>query len=246
MSEEISSNTNRVGCDRPDACQTGRSLGDIAEQALNYVSAVVAQGGDDFPDLSEIEDCVSIKNADGVLVYSNEAHHRAFSPGASPIGRTCQSLLDPKLSACSKVLSELILDGCPFVECEHSGPGPDGSIYRMVTHKRSLQSLRAPGMAILSVVRLLERDERASGTKRLDLTTSAAQYRDLTERDQEICRLTALGISSRELGERLGMTTRGIELRKQKAFAKLGVAKAVDLARLLTRLQDHGHLDLGL
>ena len=42
------------------------------------------------------------------------------------------------------------------------------------------------------------------------------------------------------------MTTRGIELRKQKAFASLGVAKAVDLARLLVRLQDRGYLDLGI
>jgi DNA-binding NarL/FixJ family response regulator len=61
-----------------------------------------------------------------------------------------------------------------------------------------------------------------------------------------LCRQTALGVSSRELGERLSMTTRGVELRKQKAFSKLGVAKAVDLARLLTRLQDRGYLDLGM
>lgn len=48
------------------------------------------------------------------------------------------------------------------------------------------------------------------------------------------------------MADQLGMTTRAVELRKQKAFANLGVEKAVDLTRLLVRLQDRGYLDLGL
>ena len=213
---------------------------------MNSLSQHLAQGEEGFAEFDAIEDCVYVKNSRGVVVYSNEAHRRFFTPDQTPVGRTSHTYLAPAVAARADMAADMVKAGCPYVECEHTSPGPDGATYRVRAHKRSLQKLGTPGLAILGVIRILDKDEEAEQTAKLDLAGASTRFNELTERDQEICRLTALGVSSRELGERLGMTTRGIELRKQKAFAHLGVAKAVDLARLLVRLQDRGYFDLGL
>ena len=141
---------------------------------------------------------------------------------------------------------ELVIQGCSYVECEHLGRAPDGSAYRFLTLKRSLKDLGEPGLAIVGVTRVLEELEESSERSDLEYGEVFKKFLQLDERDREICRLTALGASSRELAEQFAMTTRGIELRKQKALASLGVSKAVELVRLLVRLQDKGFLDLGL
>lgn len=223
-----------------------RRLGEIACEVYELVQAAVSRGSSDFSELDGYEESLHVKNSSGVLVYVNSAHRRLFSPSASPLGRTAEAFLHPTVAATVQRLDELIQGGCTYVECEHTGPGPDGAVYRMHSLKCSLKAFGAPGLTVLGATRVLERDDSGAITDQLDLVASCGRFRELSERDQEICRLTALGVSSRELGDRLGMTTRGIELRKQKAFAHLGVSKAVDLARLLTRLQDRGFVDLGL
>lgn len=221
-------------------------LSDVADRAVAYVKKEAAAGRFEFEQLNDWPDGVVVKNAEGVIVYSNQAHADAFTPGSTAVGRMSSAYLDPPMAKRSSQIEQLVFDGVPYVECEHSGFGPDGSVYRVQTHKRSLRSLGTPGYALLGIVRVVERSEAAVASKAIDLATACERFRQLSERDQEICCRTALGVSSRELGESLGMTTRGIELRKQKAFAKLGVSKAVDLARLLVRLQDRGYLDLGV
>lgn len=220
------------------------SLTEVVKWVYDVIRDGMAAGEDRFDALDEVEECVSIKNSEGVLVYCNTAHRQTMSPHASPLGRTAHSYLDSITAQRSEAVEQLIGESCPFVELEHAGCGPDGAYTRFHACKRNLRTLGNPGLAVLSVVRVVERDEDAA--KRLDLVTQSEKFRELSERDQQICRQTALGVSSRELAELFGMTTRAIELRKQKAFAHLGVDKAVDLTRLLVRLQDRGYLDLGL
>lgn len=236
---------------RGSDCGAVASLSDrpVRHVAIELVQAIeesVRNGSAELAALPEVAECVFVKNGRGVVVYANAAHRHFFSPEESPIGRTGHAFLDSSIIPAAEKLDELILLGCPYAESEHFGGGPDGRRYALRTHKRSLASIGAPGLAILGVTRVLGAQEDKSGSRRLTLTEHAERFRALPERDQEICRQTALGASSRELGEQLGLTTRGVELRKQKAFARLGVAKAVDLARLLTRLQDGGYVDLGL
>lgn len=234
------------GAGKPVVGCPERSTHEVANQAAATIAKNVADNADCFVGLDEFTDCVYVKNSRGVLVYCNEAHRRFFSPDQTPIGRVNRTYLTPEVAERTEKAYELLLAGCPYVECEHSSPGPDGASYRVIVCKQTLQGLGVPGLAVLGVIRVLEKQEAAPSKTKLNLAEASNRFRELAERDQEICRLTALGVSSRELGERLGMTTRGIELRKQKAFAHLGVAKAVDLARLLVRLQDRGYFDLGL
>jgi DNA-binding CsgD family transcriptional regulator len=225
---------------------TDQLLCQVADEAFRHVKECVERGDWSFPLLAALPECVYISNAQGVLVYSNEAHRKHFSPNASPIGRTKRAFLSPAIADRADKIESLIFDGAPYVICENVGVGLNGATYHVVAHTRSLKTLTAPGLAILAILRLSVVDDHAAVVKQTELSIAYAKFRELNARDQDICRLTALGVSSRELGESLEMTTRGVELRKQKVFAKLGVAKAVDLARLLTRLQDNGFIDMGL
>lgn len=225
---------------------SNRPLSEIAGWAAEHVAECVAKHDSTFPELADLPECVYISNAQGVVVYSNNAHRKYFSPDASPLGRTKRGFLSPEVAARAEKIDSLILDGAPYVESQNIGLGPNGLTYRVTAFTQSLLPLKAPGLAILVVLRLRVSEDEATLCRRVSLSAANAAFRKLSGRDQDICRQTALGVSSRQLGERFGITTRGVELRKQKAFAKLGVAKAVDLARLLTRLQDHGYVDLGL
>lgn len=238
--------------DRPltSACgavtPSDRPLRHVAMDLVSAIEESVRNGSPDLSGLPELAECVFVKNGRGVVVYANSAHRAFFTPAESPLGRTGHAFLDSSIVPAAEKLDELILLGCPYAESEHFGNGPDGRRYALRTHKRSLAAIGAPGLAILGVTRVLGAEGAEAGPTRLSLAEHAERFRTLPDRDQEVCRQTALGASSRELGEQLGLTTRGVELRKQKAFARLGVAKAVDLARLLTRLQDAGYVDLGL
>ena len=235
--------TNANGCAFPT---TGLPLCQVADEAYRHVKECVENGDWSFPQFATLPECVYISNAQGVLVYSNESHRKHFSPNASPIGRTKRAFLDPVVADRADKIESLIFDGAPYVICENVGVGLNGAIYHVVAHAASLKPLNAPGLAILGVMKLSVRADPNNVAKQTDLTVAYAKFRELNPRDQDICRHTALGVSSRELGDTLDMTTRGVELRKQKIFSKLGVAKAVDLARLLTRLQDNGFIDMGL
>lgn len=229
-----------------DSNASSTSLASVAEEAYQYICDTVTSGRTEFPWLTTLDDCVHIKNAEGILVYVNESHRRWFAPDASPLGRHCESFLDPAVAGTAVQLDDLVAAGCPYVECEHFGPGPGNEFYHMLSHKRSLRSLNTPGLVILGLTRLLARDADGPSRRQVDYARAAADFRALSESDREICRLTVIGVSSREVAERFEMTTRAIELRKQKTFAALGVGKAVELTRLLVRLQDRGYLDLGL
>lgn len=54
----------------------------------------------------------------------------------------------------------------------------------------------------------------------------------LTERQQNVCELIALGLSSKEISARLGISHRTVEEHRAEVFRKMGVRNAVELARV--------------
>jgi two-component system response regulator NreC len=64
----------------------------------------------------------------------------------------------------------------------------------------------------------------------------------LSERERELLRLLALGHTNREIGERLFLSVRAIEVNRAKLLAKLGLESRPDLMRFAI---DHGVLETG-
>lgn len=220
------------------------------QQAVQEITEAVFAGlqGDRMrlEQIHEHEDCVYLKNEEGTLTLVNDAYLKFFSGPESPIGRHAKSFLDSTIIDVSKHTDALILAGSDHLECDHTGAGADQQTYMLRTYKCSLRPLKQPGFAILGITRPLQMIGEEKTTPRAIMAQLAQAFRDLDDRDREICRLIALGKSSVEIGEEMGMTSRNVDIRRKKGFAALKVEKPVELVRILVRLQERGYLDLGL
>ncbi|QDT69723.1 Bacterial regulatory protein, luxR family [Planctomycetes bacterium MalM25] len=220
------------------------------QQAIQEISEAVFVGlqGDrtSLERINDFEDCVYLKNEEGTLTLVNESYLKFFTGSESPIGRHAKAFLDPTIVDVSKHTDALILSGSDHLECDHTGAGADHQMYLLRTYKCGLRQLKQPGFAILGITRPLEviGDEKAN--PRAVMGQLAQAFRELDDRDREICRLIALGKSSVEIGEQLNMTSRNVDIRRKKGFAALKVEKPIELVRVLVRLQERGYLDLGL
>lgn len=86
------------------------------------------------------------------------------------------------------------------------------------------------------VKRLVEFPEREA--KIMD-----AAYRNLTRREQEILRLLAEGLTSREIAEQLAISPKTVENHRTNIMSKLGLHSTLELVRYAARL---GLIDLDL
>jgi two-component system response regulator NreC len=65
--------------------------------------------------------------------------------------------------------------------------------------------------------------------------TAAQQFQALSEREQEVLRLSAQGYISREIGDQLMLSPKTVETYRQRAFEKLGLEHRSELIRFALR-----------
>lgn len=115
-------------------------------------------------------------------MYCNPAHRQELSPLASPLGRTAHAYLDQSLAQRAESIEKHVGEDCLFIELEHTGIASDGSLLRVHARKRSLCMLGNPGLAVLSVARVVEREENPE--RSLDLAAKNDLFRGMSQRDQ--------------------------------------------------------------
>lgn len=59
------------------------------------------------------------------------------------------------------------------------------------------------------------------------------QKRPLTEKQQSVCDLIEVGLSNKEIAERLSISPRTVEAHRIEIFRKYGVRNAVELVRAI-------------
>jgi two-component system response regulator NreC len=65
--------------------------------------------------------------------------------------------------------------------------------------------------------------------------TEAEQFAQLSEREQEVIRLTAIGFISREIADRLMLSPKTVETYRARAMEKLGLEHRTDLVKFALR-----------
>jgi DNA-binding NarL/FixJ family response regulator len=83
------------------------------------------------------------------------------------------------------------------------------------------------------------RELRASGESSLRRNPTAVEH--LTAQELQIAQLAALGLSNREIGERLYLSPRTIGTHLYHIFPKLGVTDRRELASVLSSRASEGH-----
>lgn len=63
-------------------------------------------------------------------------------------------------------------------------------------------------------------------------------FLELTSRERDVARLLLRGLSNKEMGRALNISSRTIEVHRQRIFLKLDVRNAVQLARIVSENSD--------
>ncbi len=110
--------------------------------------------------------------------------------------------------------------------------GCDGYIPKSSTHTSLLQAIRV----VLTGERFLHPKAATAlvGTF-TDKPSEPARFESLSEREQDVLRLTALGFTSREVGDKLFISSKTAETYRQRAMEKLGLEHRSDLIRFALR-----------
>lgn len=110
--------------------------------------------------------------------------------------------------------------------------GCDGYVPKSSTHTSLLKAIRV----VLSGERYLH--PTAATTVIESLTgqqSEAEQFEQLSEREQEVLRLTAMGFSSREIGDKLFISPKTADTYRQRAMEKLDLHHRSDLIQFALR-----------
>lgn len=106
--------------------------------------------------------------------------------------------------------------------------GCDGYIPKSSTHTSLLQAIRV----VLTGERYLHPKAATSLMETFtDKSPEPAQFDALSEREQEVLQLTALGYTSREIGEKLFISPKTVDTYRQRAMEKLALEHRSDLIK---------------
>lgn len=195
--------------------------------------------------LDDLPEGVFVRNLDRTLILANRAYRDLFEPGQAQAGRSSRVYLPPDLVRISDASDTLLLEGVKSLEFHHEIEGASGERNELLVHKRLMRGPEHPPY-LVGVLRLLARHENGARPPRADLKTAARIVAGFDEIDLKICRGICGGATNQALSVDQGMTTRAIEMRRQKILSQLGLSHTVELVKVLVRLQDRGYLDLGI
>ncbi|HEV7282251.1 MAG TPA: hypothetical protein VGN57_18760 [Pirellulaceae bacterium] len=217
------------------------------QDAVARATALIERWLHDPNDLAELDafpDGIFVRNLDRMLVLSNAAYRALFPPGQVSAGRSSLMYLSADVKRISERSDNLLLEGLKFLEMEHEFELTPGQMCDLLVYKRLIRGPEHPPYFV-GVLRPVGRYETSSPI-RPDLKTAARLVSEFDDVDLKICRGICDGATNQALSVELAMTTRAIEMRRQKILSQLGLSQTVELVKLLVRLQDRGYLDLGI
>ena len=110
--------------------------------------------------------------------------------------------------------------------------GCDGYLPKSSTHTSLLEAIRV----VLTGERYLHPKAATALVESVMVKKSEAElYKQLSEREQDVLRFTALGFTSRETGEKLIISSKTVETYRHRAMEKLGLAHRSDLVKFALR-----------
>ena len=110
--------------------------------------------------------------------------------------------------------------------------GCDGYLPKSSTHTSLLEAIRV----VLTGERYLHPKAATALVQSVTaIETESELYQQLSEREQDVLRFTALGFTSRETGEKLIISSKTVETYRHRAMEKLGLAHRSDLVKFALR-----------
>lgn len=202
------------------------------------------RGNLSLPPFDDIEDFIYLKNREKVVVYVNPSYCSFYRLGRFPIGLHGDAFLEKAIAKVANATDELLEEGYRAIEVDHIGSGSDGSLYMLRTHKRSLAEFNRPEFWVLGVTRPIAKIASQGSPSGKTLADYAELYHKLSAEEREMCRLYAMGETTRVIANAQTVSPRTIELRRQKVLEHFGFERPIEIVKLLVRLQSNGLIDI--
>lgn len=177
---------------------------------------------------------------EGYAVASYESA-KSFLAGDMP-GRPGCLILDVKMPGMTGLeLQEVLNDRgyeCPIVFLTAHGD-IDMAVHTMRCGACDFQQKPIrPESFLQAVARALEKDRQLRGGAS-DIRAELRRFNTLSEREEEIARLVARGMTSRIIAERLGISKRTADHYRTAALSKIQVRSPAELAGFFERIDRH-------
>lgn len=226
--------------DLPAVPTYSRSFEDEKAEILALVTQWSELGMESVPDFDSFESIVTIKNSDRKITIENRGYRELCEAQDAQLQASPERNLEPHLARVSLETDRLLLDGVSSLEIEHLGIWYQGRPCTMVTYKRRLFELKSPQYAILTISRIRELLRDSSTERQRTLGELLALLQQLDPVDRTICQGYAMGDSTKEIAARVGLTTRAVELRRQKIMELFGFERPIEIVKMLVRLEENG------
>ncbi len=150
---------------------------------------------------------------------------------------------DPRYVKLSQLTDTVIMDGVLSIEFEHVGRDALGREFIFRSFKRRLDEFKDPQFHILLFSRPIALVGNGELERRRSLNELLVLYQQLDKVDQAICLGDAHGESTKHIAATVQMTTRSVELRRNKIIEHFGFRRSIDIVVLIVRLAEHGLIE---
>lgn len=193
--------------------------------------------------LDNFESLVLIKNIQLVVMLENANFKRYVALGKSTEGLQTEQIFSPHVNHVYQLSDQLILDGAISLQVEHLSPWESNRTVTMVTYMKRLEDLKNPACAIIAISRAKDFVRSIGIERRLSLNEALVLLQKLDDKDRTICNSLYDGDTTKETADSLGMTSRAVELRRQRILDLLGFERPIEIVKLLVRLEENGLLN---
>jgi AraC-like DNA-binding protein len=200
-----------------------------------------AESGRSEPmDFSGFECIVAVQSMERIVTAENKPFRDLFMGGRSALGWNADSLLSVDAQRTWQNADQMILDGACYLELKHEASFLDGRRGTLITYRRRLDELHDPSYKLLLVSRIVAFSDASLTKKKRSLNELFSQLQQLDANDQLICRHYAMGDPTKEIAKRVGLTSRSVEMRRQKILTAFGFERPVEIIKMMVRLEEHG------
>lgn len=171
-----------------------------------------------------------------VKEYDNGQEFLDFGEWNSP-GCIIMDLTMPNLNGI-EVLRILRRRGCglPVIFLSGTGTIPDAVTAMELGAETFLEKPTSADRVRELVVKAIAKNTGAN-LANAQANEDVKRFQSLTEREKEVARLIASGMLNKVIADRLGISLTTVKTHRANVFAKLGIKKAVELAKILLRVE---------
>lgn len=191
-------------------------------------------------DLSSFDCVVAVQSVDRIVTAENKAFRDLFMGGRSALGWNADSQLSVDALRTWQHADQMILDGASYLELKHDVSFMDGRRGTLISYRRRLDELHEPSFKLLFVSRLVSFSDPSANERKRSLHELFARLQQLDENDQLICRHYAMGDTTKEISKRVGLTSRSVEMRRQKILTMFDFKRPIEIIKMMVRLEEHG------